>query len=83
MELTIKIDNKKMYDSFVQFFQSLGVKIVSFTTTETTVKKKSGRNALRPKTKKNDVTYDISLLSEKALEEDWNSKDDTRWDKVL
>jgi len=47
------------------------------------VKKQSGRNALRPKTKKNDVTYDISLLSEKALEEDWNSKDDTRWDKVL
>ena len=83
MELTVQIDNKKMYDSFVQFFQSLGVKIVTLTTTETTVKKKSGRNALRPKTKKNDVTYDISLLSEKALEEDWNSKDDTRWDKVL
>ncbi len=29
MELTIKIKDKKMYDSFVQFFKSLGLSIVS------------------------------------------------------
>lgn len=29
MELTIKIKNKKMYDSFVQFFNSLGISIIA------------------------------------------------------
>ena len=52
MELTVQIDNKKMYDSFVQFFQSLGVKIVSFTTTETTVKKKIGAQRIASENKK-------------------------------
>ena len=29
MELTIKIKDKKMYDSFVQFFKSLGLPIIT------------------------------------------------------
>lgn len=86
MELTINIENKKMYDSFVQFFKALGVKIVSFNSADKKTKKYSGGSVLRLKPKgkfKREDVNDAALLSEKALAEEWNSKDDDRWDKVL
>lgn len=53
MELTIKIEDKKMYDSFVQFFKSIGIKVVSLSEEEKVIKKHSrfSFNALHLKTK--------------------------------
>lgn len=62
MELTIKIEDKKMYDSFVQFFKTIGVKIVSFTTEENTSKKQTRNKVLQPNSKKVKESDRISVF---------------------
>ena len=52
MELTIKIDDKKVYDSFVQFFKTLGINIISLSTEEKTLKKQSRNNLCNLEQKK-------------------------------
>jgi len=62
MELTIKIDDKKVYDSFVQFFKTLGINIISFNTKEKTSKKQSRNKFLQLKTKKVKENDRISIF---------------------
>ena len=67
MELTIKLENEKLYYKVMQFLKSLNVKIVSVTN----------------KKKRKEKPDEITLLSEKSLAEEWNSKEDKAWDKIL
>ncbi len=67
MELTVKIEDKKMYKSLVQFLKSLGLAVLP-----------------EQKASKKKIKVDaITKLSEKVLAEEWNSKEDQAWDKVL
>ena len=56
MELTVKIKDKKMYNSFVQFFKSLGLTIVTHGEENKTHKKTVKFTALSLKTKGNTFT---------------------------
>ena len=51
MEITIKIKDKKMYDSFVQFFKSLGLQIETAGNEKKSTKKNVEFKALKLKTK--------------------------------
>ena len=51
MELTVKIKDKRMYDSFVQFFKSLGLPIVTIGEEKNPIKKTPRFKALSLKTK--------------------------------
>jgi len=62
MELTIKIDDKKVYDSFVQFFKTLGINIISLSTEEKTLKKQSRNKSLQLRTKKVKENNRISVF---------------------
>ena len=62
MELTIKIDDKKVYDSFVQFFKILGINIISLSTEEKTLKKQSRNKSLQLRTKKVKENNRISVF---------------------
>ncbi len=69
MELTIKVKSQKVYDSLMKIIKSLNIEIVS--------EKKETKKVKKPKTDA------VSLLSQKSLAEDWNSKEDDAWDKAL
>ena len=51
MEITIKIKDKKMYDSFVQFFKSLGLQIETTGNEKKSAKRNVEFKALKLKTK--------------------------------
>lgn len=51
MDLTVKIESKEMYNSFVQFFKSLGIPVVSSPEEKHTDKKQVKFKALKLKTK--------------------------------
>jgi ATP-dependent RNA circularization protein (DNA/RNA ligase family) len=51
MDLTVKIESKEMYNSFVQFFKSLGIPVVSSPGEKQTDKKQVKFKALKLKTK--------------------------------
>lgn len=60
MELTVEIKDKKMYDSFVQFFKSLGLPVVTMRDEKKITKKEVGFNALRLKTKGKSFNRDVA-----------------------
>ncbi len=51
MDIIVKIEDKKMYDSFVQFFKSLGLNIISSGGEKKKTSKQIEFKALRLKTK--------------------------------
>lgn len=67
MELTVNIEDKKVYRSLVQFLKSLQIAVLSEKIKQTEKTKVDA----------------ISLLSEKSLADEWNSQEDEQWDKVL
>ena len=68
MELTINIEGKKTYNILMQFLKKLNISVIS---------------EKKPKKKKTIKADAVTLLAEKSLAEEWNSKEDDAWDEVL
>lgn len=67
MEATVKIDDKRIFQSLIGFLKSIDIDVFSQTASKT----------------KNSKIDEITILSKRYLAEDWNSKEDQRWDKLL
>ena len=79
MEAIIRTENKNLFEAILEFLKKLNF----------TIETKGGKTVHKELRKKHSATKKkmnvdaVSILSEKSLAEEWNSKEDNQWDKVL